>query len=195
MTACGMPARLTGVMRSTSTLRILAISGSLRAASSNTALLLAAARLAPDGAEITLYRGLGELPPFNPDRDDDSDPAVADLRAQLRAADGLLISTPEYAHGVPGVLKNLLDWVVGSGDLVDKPVALLHASRSPWALASLRETLAVMSARLVEGSLTVELSSNRIDAAGVLADPALRASISAALAEFVAAIAARPAAS
>ena len=172
------------------TLHILALSGSLRAASSNTALLQAAARLAPAGATLTLYGGLGELPPFNPDRDvEPPDPAVAALREQLRRADGVLISTPEYAHGVPGALKNLLDWVVGSGELVDKPVALLHASRSPWALASLRETLTVMSARLVAGSITVELSSNRIDEAGVLADPALVGSISAALADFTAAIA------
>ena len=96
---------------------------------------------------MTLYEGLTELPHFNPDRDDVPDPAVTSLRAQLQAADGVLISTPEYAHGVPGSLKNLLDWVVGSGELVDKPVALLHASRSPWALASIRETLSVMSAR------------------------------------------------
>lgn len=173
----------------TTTLHILAISGSLRAASSNTALLQAAARLAPEGVTLALYRGLGELPPFNPDDDGDAPhPAVADLRAQLVAADGVLISTPEYAHGVPGVLKNLLDWVVGSGELVDRPVALLHASRSPWALASIRETLSVMSARLAPGSIVVELASNRIDADGVLADPALAAAIAAALAEFAAAI-------
>ena len=126
---------------------ILAISGSLRAASSNTTLLRAAARLAPGHVTMTLYERLTELPHFNPDRDDVPDPAVTSLRAQLQAADGVLLSTPEYAHGVPGSLKNLLDWVVGSGELVDKPVALLHASRSPWALASIRETLSVMSAR------------------------------------------------
>ena len=169
---------------------ILAISGSLRAASSNTALLRAAARLAPRHVTVTLYAGLAELPPFNPDHDEAPDPAVTDLRARLRAADGVLISTPEYAHGVPGSLKNLLDWVVGSGELVDKPVALLHASRSPWALASIRETLSVMSARLVDGSVTVELGSNRIDEAAVLAEPTLAAAISAALAAFAAAIAA-----
>ena len=171
-------------------LRILAISGSLRAASSNTALLRAAGRLAPQHVTVALYGGLAELPTFNPDRDAAPDPAVTALRAQLQAADGVLISTPEYAHGVPGSLKNLLDWVVGSGELVDKPVALLHASRSPWALASIRETLSVMSARLVEGSLTVELGSNRIDEAAVLAEPTLAAPITAALAEFAAAIAA-----
>jgi chromate reductase len=172
------------------TVQILAISGSLRAVSSNTALLQAAARLAPPTVVVTLYDGLATLPPFNPDRDDEDppDPAVAALREQLRAADGVLISTPEYAHGVPGSLKNLLDWVVGSGELVDKPVALLHASRSPWALGSLRETLTVMSARLVAGSITVALGSNRIDVAGVLADPALAGSIGAALAAFADAI-------
>ncbi len=170
---------------------IVAISGSLRAASSNTALLRAAARLAPPGVEVVLYDGLGSLPPFNPDdeKDDGVHPAVLALRTQLANAEGVLISTPEYAHGVPGCLKNLLDWVVGSGELVDKPVALLHASRSPWALASLRETLTVMSARLVAGSITIELHSNAIDDAGVLEDPALAGTIAGALREFVAAIA------
>ena len=175
----------------TTPVHILAISGSLRAASSNTALLQAAARLAPAHVTMTAYAGLAALPPFNPDDDGDAPhPAVAALREQLQAADGVLISTPEYAHGVPGALKNLLDWVVGSGELVDKPVALLHASRSPWALASLRETLTVMSARLVAGSVTVELGSNRVDAAAVLADPTLAPAISAALAAFADAIAA-----
>lgn len=174
-------------------LHILAISGSLRASSSNTALLQAAARLAPAHVRMSLYRGLAELPAFNPDDDGDTPhPAVAALREQLQAADAVLISTPEYAHGVPGALKNLLDWVVGSGELVDKPVALLHASRSPWALGSLRETLTVMSARLVAGSITVELTSNRIDVAAVLADPSLAAPITAALAAFADAIAGPP---
>ena len=156
------------------TAHILAISGSLRAGSSNTALLRAAARLAPAGVEVALYAGLGGLPHFNPDRDDDGDPAVADLRARLRAVDVVFISTPEYAHGVPGSLKNALDWVVGSGELVDRPVGILHASRSTWALNSIRETLTVMSAKVLpEASVVLELASNRIDEDGVLADPGL----------------------
>lgn len=173
-------------------LHILAISGSLRAGSSNTTLLRSAARLAPAGVEVTLYTGLDRLPAFNPDRDDDGDPAVADLRARLRAADGVLISTPEYAHGVPGSLKNCLDWVVGSGELVDKPIGIIHASRSPWALNSLIETLTVMSARVIaDARITVELASNRIDEPAILADPALADPIRAAVAALARAAAQR----
>lgn len=179
----------------TTPLRVLAISGSLRAGSSNTALLRAAAGLAPPDVEVAPYAGLAGLPAFNPDRDDDGDPAVTDLRARLRAADGVLISTPEYAHGVPGALKNCLDWVVGSGELVDKPIGIIHASRSPWALSSLIETLTVMSARVIaDARITVELASNRVDEAAIAGDPGLAGPIRAAVAALAAAIATRRAA-
>jgi chromate reductase, NAD(P)H dehydrogenase (quinone) len=109
--------------------RVLAISGSLRRASSNSALVGAVARLAPDAVEVSIYRELEALPPFNPDLDEDNAPAaVARFRAALQACDAVLISSPEYAHGVHGVLKNALDWVVGSGELVDKPIALINTS-------------------------------------------------------------------
>src|SRR6185437_8570765 len=141
-------------------MRILAISGSLRASSSNTALLQAAAALAPQDVEVVLYDGLGDLPHFNPDLDGETvAPAVSDWRSKLRDADGVVFSVPEYAHGVPGVLKNGLDWVVGSGEFVDKPVMLFNASpRSKYAQASLTETLTVMSAKVVpEASVTLQL--------------------------------------
>ena len=78
---------------------------------------------------IIVYRGLAALPHFNPDLDNDlvSLP-VSEFHSQLRISDGILFSTPEYAHGIPGVLKNALDWVVSSGELYDKPVALFGAS-------------------------------------------------------------------
>ena len=141
-------------------MRILAISGSLRASSSNTALLQAAAALAPQDVEVVLYDGLGDLPHFNPDLDGETvAPAVSSWRSKLRDADGVVFSVPEYAHGVPGVLKNGLDWVVGSGELVDKPVTLFNASpRGTYAQASLTETLTVMSAKVVpEASVTLQL--------------------------------------
>lgn len=123
-------------------MRILAISGSLRAASSNTALLHAATALAPESIEVTVYGGLADLPHFNPDLDGEGITAVMDFRSQLQTSDGVLISSPEYAHGVPGVLKNALDWVVASAEFVDKPVALINASpRAIHAQASLTETL------------------------------------------------------
>lgn len=159
-------------------MRILAISGSLRAGSSNTALLRAAALLAPEGMEIVLYAGLGELPHFNPDLDVDGGavpPAVADLRSRVEAADALLLSSPEYAHGVPGSLKNALDWLVSGPEIVGKPFALLNASpRATLAQASLAETLATMSAtRVPEASIALPLLGRRIDAAGIAADPEL----------------------
>ncbi|HEY2156531.1 MAG TPA: NAD(P)H-dependent oxidoreductase [Isosphaeraceae bacterium] len=174
-------------------MRLLAISGSLRASSSNTALLRAAALLAPEGVEVVHFDGLGDLPHFNPDLEDAPIPAVLDFRARLREADGVLISSPEYAHGVPGVLKNALDWVVGSGELVFKPVALLNASpRSTHAQASLTETLTVMTAALVpEASVTVPLAGRKLDAEGIAADPDLGALLCSAMTGFARAIEAR----
>ena len=132
-------------------MRMLAISGSLRAASSNTSLLKAAADHAPDGILVDLFARLEEIPAFNPDRESEPAPdAVTALRAAVAAAGAVLFSTPEYAHGVPGVLKNALDWLVGSGELYEKPVALLHVSaRGTFAQASLKETLVTMGARCV----------------------------------------------
>ncbi|MEY2616468.1 MAG: hypothetical protein QOH78_2241 [Verrucomicrobiota bacterium] len=93
-------------------MRILAISGSLRSTSSNTTVLRAAQILAPPGVEVILYESLGVLPHFNPDLDGDEPPQlVLELRSEVGLADGLLISSPEYAHGVPGSLKNALDWL------------------------------------------------------------------------------------
>src|SRR5579859_6398165 len=131
-------------------MQFLAISGSPRAASTNTSLLRAAAVLAPEDVTIKLYDGLGDLPHFNPDLDTELPPlAVARFRLQLRNAAGVIISTPEYAHGVPGVLKNALDWVVGSGELYEKRVAIVQPSlRGEFAVRSLSETLSVMGTKL-----------------------------------------------
>tara|TARA_R110000868_G_scaffold45115_2_gene150030 strand:- start:103 stop:624 length:522 start_codon:yes stop_codon:yes gene_type:complete len=168
--------------------RLLAISGSLRAVSSNRALLDAAVALAPDGVEIVIYDGIGALPHFNPDISDDAQPAsVTEFRSALARADGVIFSTPEYAHGVPGVLKNALDWVVGTSELVDKPVALFNASpRSTFAVASLSETLSVMSAQLsAAGGLTVQLAGRPMPDG---ADDEIAPLITNAIARFVAEI-------
>jgi NAD(P)H-dependent FMN reductase len=138
-------------------MKIVAISGSLRAGSSNAALLQAAARVAPAGMEIFFYDGLASLPHFNPDldREGDEPPApVRALRELLIGADGIVISSPEYAHGVPGALKNMLDWLVSTGELVDKPVLLLNAAPvgGDYAQASLAETLKTMNWNLLESS-------------------------------------------
>ena len=162
-------------MDTTGNVRVLALSGSLRRASSNSALVGAVARLAPDTVAVSIYGELATLPPFNPDLDgDDAPAAVVRLRAALQACDAVLISSPEYAHGVPGALKNALDWVVGSSELVDKPIALINASgRARHAWASLAETLAVMSARVIpDASITVSLDGSALDADGIVADAA-----------------------
>jgi NAD(P)H-dependent FMN reductase len=140
--------------------KILAVSGSLRAASTNTTLLKAAVALSPEEITLSLYDGLSDLPHFNPDLDGDPPhAAVAEFRHQLQQSAGVIFSSPEYAHGVPGVLKNALDWLVASGELYQKPVALFSASpRAEYAQASLIETLTVMSATVVaEASIVVPL--------------------------------------
>jgi NAD(P)H-dependent FMN reductase len=133
---------------------------------------------------MSIYRGLAELPAFNPDLDDEGAPeAVTAFRAVLQACDAVLISSPEYAHGVPGVLKNALDWVVGSGELVDKPIALVNASRrATHAWASLAETLAVMTAHVIpEASITVSLDGRRLDETGIVGDAELSTALRSAI--------------
>ena len=108
--------------------KILAISGSLRAASSNTAILKAAQQLAPNNLEILLYHGLGDLPHFNPDLELAPPASVLEFQKMLRDSSAVIISSPEYAHGIPGTLKNALDWVVGSGEMVGKPTVLFNVA-------------------------------------------------------------------
>ena len=158
-------------------MRLLAISGSLRRASTNTAALEALARLAPEGVKVLVYRELAGLPPFNPDDDaeDTRKPApVETLRALVGASDALIIAAPEYAHGVPGVLKNALDWLVASENFAGKPVALVNTSpRAFHAQASLRETLATMAAQVVpEAFAQLSFGGKPVRADEILADPA-----------------------
>ena len=172
-------------------IRLLALSGSLRAASSNAALLGAAALLAPESVAVAFYEDIGALPHFNPDLEAENLPdVVATFRARIGAADGLLISCPEYARGIPGSFKNALDWLVGSFEFPGKPVALFNASpRAGDAQAALRLGLQTMSARLVEeAGLTLPLLAKGLDAGAIAADPDLAASIKAALAALAAAI-------
>ena len=144
-------------------IRILAISGSVRAASTNTALLRAAVKAAPEGVVVTLYAGLGELPIFNPDHTEDLPPAAAELRRLVLGCDGLLISSPEYAHGVPGGMKNALDWMVGWGELAYRPVALYNTSPyGEHARAALAEILVTMSLHIVpEAAFTLHLRGSK----------------------------------
>ena len=156
-------------------MKLLALSGSLRAHSANTALLRAVALLASPAHEVLLFDEWDQIPPFNPDHEADRDVGtVAHLRRATQDASAVLISTPEYAHGIPGVLKNALDWMVGSGELAKKPVALLHASsRGDHVRAALKHVLAAMDARLLEDAeTTLELMGSGLTAAEIAANAA-----------------------
>ncbi|VWC52412.1 FMN reductase [Burkholderia lata] len=172
-------------------LDIVALCGSLRAQSYNAALLDAAALVAPRGMRIVRFDRLDEFPLFNPDVEFPSPAAVRDLIDRVNAADGLLIASPEYAHGVTGVMKNALDWIVGCEAVVYKPVAVLNASpRATHADAALRETLSVMSARIVEpASITLPILGSELDAAGIAAYPPFASALIDALHALHAAIA------
>ena len=151
-------------------LRILALSGSLRAASSNSAILRVAARLAPAGWHVEVHAGLNDLPFFNPDLDVAfGDPAlphpVRALRATIADSAALLISSPEYAHGVSGMMKNALDWLVGGPEMVAKRVALINtAPHATHAMAALGETLRTMSVAMCdEACVAIPVPRNRSD--------------------------------
>ncbi|UCI08312.1 NADPH-dependent FMN reductase [Mesorhizobium sp. B1-1-8] len=126
---------------------ILAISGSLRAASTNSALLAALAANAPPGCRLTVFDGLGRLPIFNPDDEGERTPAeAARLIEAVTRSHGVIVSCPEYAHGVPGGMKNALDWLVSRDAAVGRPAMLVHASpRSLYARAALAEVMRTMS--------------------------------------------------
>ena len=169
-------------------MKILAIPGSLRATSSNAAIVRAAARVAPAGVEVAVYDGLGTLPHFSPDLDVEPLPApVRDLRARIAAADALMISSPEYAHGMPGSLKNALDWLVSALEAMDKRVLLLSASPggAAHAHAQLAEVLRTMNLKLVDGGAHV-FTRARLDAAGEVADPEMLAVIGRAIGDLIA---------
>ncbi|RBH60106.1 MULTISPECIES: NADPH-dependent FMN reductase [Pseudomonas] len=169
-----------------SRVRLLAVSGSLRAASSNSSLLRAAERLSPQGVSIQHYLEVGQLPHFNPDLADNPPAIVLALRELIGRADGILISCPEYARGIPGSFKNALDWLVASHEFPGKPVALFNASpRASHAQAALRLVLETMSANIVEpASITVNLLAKEMDEASIAADPLIGQQIVSALDAF-----------
>jgi chromate reductase len=171
--------------------RLLALSGSLRTASTNTAALRALSFLAPVGVEIPIYRDLAALPHFNPDEDENAPPeAVAALRALVGASAGLIIAAPEYAHGAPGALKNALDWLVSSDAFPGKPVMLVNtAPRAFHAQASLRETLATMSARLIpEAFVALSLTGQNVAAEEIAGNCRFAALLRTGLDQFIEAI-------
>jgi chromate reductase len=161
--------------------RILAVSGSLRAESYNTALARAAAALAPDGIDVELYAGLAWIPPYDADGDGEEPPAaVEDLRERIGEAGGLLVVTPEYNGSIPGVLKNAIDWASRphrESALWGKTVAIAGATTGQygaiWAQQDLRRVLGMAGARVVDGEVPVPRAHEKFDAEGRLVDPLL----------------------
>lgn len=143
-------------------MRVLGISGSLRADSHNTELLRAAATMLPSGVEFELYEGLKDIPPYAEDDESTPPAAVTRLRERIGAADAVLFATPEYNHSVPGALKNALDWVsrpLVTNTMRNKPVAVIGASTgmfgAVWAQAELRKVLAALGARVIDREVPV----------------------------------------
>lgn len=173
---------------SISLLNILAISGSLRAASTNSALVAALAQNALPDCHVAVYDGLGRLPIFNPDDEGErTPPQAAALIDAVTAADGVIVSCPEYAHGVPGGLKNALDWLVSRDAAVGKPAMLVHASpRSLFARAALAEIMRTMSFALYEeAALEIALLGKKPpEVEKILAEPENRLAMRSAVSAF-----------
>ena len=176
--------------------RVLLISGSLRAESTNAAALRTAAALAEDGVETVLYDGMAGLPHFNPDDDAEGatpHPAVAELREHIAHADAILFCTPEYAGALPGALKNLLEWTIGDGGTYGKPVAWINVSgpAAPTGGAdaheSLRKVLTYSGANIIEAAcVRVPLVRQAVGPDGLVSDTGAREQIAAALRQLAA---------
>jgi NAD(P)H-dependent FMN reductase len=172
--------------------RLLLVSGSLRAASTNSAVLRTAANVAPPAVHTVIFDGLASLPHFNPDDDvTPLDPQVERLRAAIHAADAILFCTPEYAGALPGSFKNLLDWTIGDdqpGSIYDKPVAWINAStrRARGAHDELRTVLGYAHAAIVDSAcVEVPVRPDAIGDNGLVADATIRDEVTRAIAALI----------
>ena len=161
-------------------MRILAICGSLQAQSNNATLLRLAAASAPEGVEVVVFDGLRDLPHFNPDLEANAPLAVVEAwRAAIAASDALLIACPEYGHSLPGALKNGVDWVIGTGELERKVVAITAAvparERGRRGLSALADTLGAVSARIAFSEPIVRGAHFEAEVAALVAALAARA--------------------
>jgi len=177
---CGIPALVWSKKYYTmlkNKIKILAISGSLRANSSNSIILEAIEKMAPADVDFFIYKGLGSLPQFD---DPEQTPVTVSVwRKHLEEADAVLICTPEYAFGVPGSLKNALDWTVGSGELVNKPLALITASTGgEKAHAAFLQIFTALSAKIPEGgALLIPYVRSKLSTNGEISDPPTREAV------------------
>lgn len=146
-------------------MKILGLSGSLRAASLNSAFLRLAAAHAPAGVTLVVDPAPGRLPLFNADLEATPPDEVRRFRLAVSQTDAMVIASPEYAHGISGVMKNALDWLVGDAGFIAKPIALVNTSpRAHHAQEALAETLRTMSARIVgDASISVALLGSGLD--------------------------------
>lgn len=168
--------------------RILAIPGSLRSTSSSNFILSAIIGMAPNGVAIEAYNGVGALPHFN-DPEKTPEPVLS-FRERIKAANAVLICTPEYAFGVPGSLKNALDWTVSSGEFIGKPVGLITASsQGEKGHAALLLTLQAISAKVIPaGCLIISFVRSKLDAEGRIKDPAVSLNLEHALTALINAV-------
>ncbi|HTL09330.1 MAG TPA: NADPH-dependent FMN reductase [Chitinophagaceae bacterium] len=158
-------------------LKILALSGSLRASSSNAVILEAIERMLPEDIDFFIYKGIGSLPHFD---DAEQVPiAVTVWRKHLQDADAVLICSPEYAFGIPGSLKNALDWTVSSGELVNKPLALITAATGgEKAHAAWLQVFTALSARIpAGGALLIPFVRSKLGANGSITDEGTRQAV------------------
>src|SRR4051812_38958704 len=173
-------------------MRVLGLSGSLRAGSHNLTLLRAAADLLPPEAELVVFDGLKAIPPYDEDDEAARPAAVADLFEAIASADAVLVSTPEYNHSLPGQLKNAFDWVsrpLASSPLRNKPTAVVGASTgmfgAVWAQAEARKVLAAIGARVIDRELPIGFADDAFDTDGALADDDQSLALAGILAELV----------
>jgi chromate reductase len=155
--------------------KILGISGSLRAKSTNLTIIENIAAMYAERINVTIYDGLGRLPHFNPDLESDAPVReVADFRRRIRASDGVLICTPEYVFSIPGALKNALEWTVGTSDFAGKPTALITASSlGEKTHESLFLVLKTIEARITErAALLISGARTKVNSTGKIIDAA-----------------------
>jgi chromate reductase, NAD(P)H dehydrogenase (quinone) len=153
--------------------KIAAICGSTRASSTNLNLIKAIVELTKDRFEITIFEGIGELPHFNPDNNNENISAkVIAFRQLISTADAVIICTPEYAHGIPGSLKNAIDWTVSTNEFSQKPVALITAStEGTYAHKAMLETLRVIEAKNIDKqNLLIQFAKTKINVESQITD-------------------------
>lgn len=171
-------------------MKILALSGSLRERSYNKAAIEALSQVAPEGVEVRVFDGVGDLPLFNPDLEGRRIFAVERFKDAIASSDGLVIASPEYAHGISGAMKNALDWLVSGEEFVYMPIMLINTSpRAHHAQDALREVVATMSGRIVDhAGLTLPLLGSGLSSDGILRNADLGALLKSRLRVFCEAI-------